>query len=66
MEVNNELAENAGYDSYVDYAYDGYDRDYDSEDADRLCGYVKRYLAPLTCITRRVKRRSTCRRSPPR
>lgn len=48
VEVNNELAENAGYDSYVDYAYDGYDRDYDSEDADRLCGYVKRYLAPLT------------------
>lgn len=45
----NKLAAAEGYDNYMEYAYENdYGRSYSPEDAERLCGYVKQYLAPLS------------------
>ena len=45
----NKLAAAEGYDNYMEYAYENdYGRSYSPDDAERLCGYVKQYLAPLS------------------
>jgi oligoendopeptidase F len=41
------LAEEYGYDSYIDYVYDYYARDYTPEDAERFMEGVKEYFVPL-------------------
>lgn len=47
VEQNNKLATKAGYGTYIEYAYDGYGRSYDFENATNMCGYVKEYISPL-------------------
>ena len=40
--LRNQIAREAGYDNYIDYAYEGvYYRDYSEEDAQRFCDAVK-------------------------
>ena len=41
------IAETLGYESYAEYCYDGYDRDYSPEDAAALCEAVKAILVPV-------------------
>lgn len=44
--VRDEYAEQMGYDSYADYAYECmYGRDYSTDDAQALCDAVKRYVS---------------------
>lgn len=48
VDVNNQIAKLAGYDNYMDYAYENvYDRDYTPADVAVMRNYVKEYIAPL-------------------
>lgn len=48
VDVNNQIAKLAGYDNYMDYAYENvYDRDYTPDDVATMRNYVKEYIAPL-------------------
>ncbi len=48
VKLQNQLAELAGYNSYVDYAYPNvYNRDYSPEEAKTMRNYVKTYLKPV-------------------
>ena len=47
VELNNSLAELAGYDNYMEYAYKNvYSREYTPSDVDTMRNYVKQYIAP--------------------
>jgi len=47
VNLNNDLAEIAGYDNYADYAYGNvYGREYTPADVATMRNYVKRYIAP--------------------
>lgn len=47
VNLNNDLAEIAGYDNYMDYAYGNiYGRAYTPADVSTMRNYVKRYIAP--------------------
>lgn len=48
VELRNEIAREAGYDSYADYAYQNvYSRNYTPEDIESVWKGVKRYFVPL-------------------
>lgn len=48
VEVNNQIAQLAGYDNYMDYAYENiYERDYTPEDVIVMRQYVKEYIGPM-------------------
>ena len=46
--INNQIAALAGYDNYVEYAYENvYEREYSPEDVEKMRNFCKQYLAPL-------------------
>ncbi len=46
--INNQIATLAGYDNYVEYAYENvYEREYSPEDVEQMRAFCKEYLAPL-------------------
>lgn len=47
LSVRTEIAHRLGYDSFADYRYDAYFRDYSTEDSAALAGYVKKYITPV-------------------
>ncbi len=47
--LRDEIADTLGYDSYAQYGYDYYGRDFTPEDAQMLCDTVKEKLSPLFC-----------------
>lgn len=47
LSVRTEIANRLGYNSYADYRYDAYFRDYSTEDAAHLASYVKKYITPV-------------------
>ncbi len=47
VDVNNSLAELAGYSSYVNYAYADYGRTYVFDEAVNLSAYIKEYISPI-------------------
>lgn len=50
--ANNNIAINAGYDNYMDYAYANvYDRDYKPEDVVNMRDYVREYIGPIAADT---------------
>ena len=51
IQVRTEIAEEAGYDSYIDYAYSCYNRDYRPKDVQRLRQAVKKYFVPLNAFS---------------
>ena len=44
---NMEAAKEQGFDSFIDYIYDDYERDYSPEDAARFAEDIKQYFVPL-------------------
>lgn len=42
--LNDETAKIEGYDNYMEYCMDGYNRDYTVEELDSLCGEIKDYV----------------------
>ncbi len=46
VDINYELAKKAGYDSYTEYAYAQYGRDFSKEDSKKVYDYVKEYIVP--------------------
>lgn len=51
IQVRTNIAEEAGYDSYIDYAYACYNRDYSPRDVQRLRRAVKKYVVPLDAFS---------------
>lgn len=50
VDVNNQIAKLAGYDNYMDYAYENiYDRDYTPTEVATMRNFVKQYVGPLYC-----------------
>lgn len=49
VKTRNETARALGFDSYVEYGYAAYERDYTPDDALRLAQTVKRELVPVFC-----------------
>lgn len=47
VQVRKEMAKEAGYDDYTEYATDMYGRDYTAKDAKQFCENVKTYIVPL-------------------
>ena len=47
VKLRRAIAEETGYDSYIEYAYDGFGRDYMPEDLDEYKAAVKQKLVPL-------------------
>ncbi len=47
IETRNAIARAGGFDSYVEYGYESYGRDYTPQDAERLAETVRRELVPL-------------------
>lgn len=47
VKIRTRIAKTLGYESYADYMYDCYGRDFTTEDARALHAAVKEYLAPL-------------------
>ncbi len=47
VEIRQEQAEILGYDDYIEYSYYLWGREYDDEDLEKLCEYVKEYAIPL-------------------
>ena len=47
VENRQEQAEVLGYDDYIEYSYYMWGREYDDEDLEKLCEYVKEYTIPL-------------------
>ena len=47
MKLRRAIAEETGYDSYIEYAYDGFGREYEPEDLDEYTAAVKQKLVPL-------------------
>lgn len=48
VNANNKLAKQAGYDNYMDYAYENvYGREYTPQDVASMRAYVKQYVAPM-------------------
>lgn len=47
VKLRRAIAEKTGYDSYIEYAYDGFGRDYAPEDLDEYKAAVKSKLVPL-------------------
>ena len=48
VQANNGIAQKAGYDNYMDYAYANvYERDYKPEDVAQMRQYVKQYIGPI-------------------
>ena len=46
--INNQIAALAGYDNYVEYAYENvYEREYSPADVEKMRAFCKQYLAPL-------------------
>ena len=46
--INNQIAALAGYDNYVEYAYENvYEREYSPADVEQMRSFVKEHLAPL-------------------
>lgn len=41
------LAKALGKDSYIDYMYESYGRDYSAEETEELCAAVKKYIVPI-------------------
>lgn len=50
VSVNNQIAKLAGYNNYMDYAYENiYDRDYTPTEVATMRKFVKQYVGPLYC-----------------
>lgn len=47
VDVRNQIAKELGFDSYLDYGYFSYERDYTPEQASKLHEYVKEYIVPV-------------------
>lgn len=47
VQNNKRIAEKLGYSSFIEYQYEGYERDYSPEDAKMIHQAVKDYLVPL-------------------
>ena len=47
VKLRRAIAEETGYDSYIEYAYDGFGREYEPEDLDEYTAAVKQKLVPL-------------------
>lgn len=47
VDVRKQISEILGFDSYADYCYFSFDRDYTKEDAQNLHTYVKQYIVPV-------------------
>ncbi|MBQ8872927.1 MAG: hypothetical protein IJV78_03385 [Clostridia bacterium] len=46
--INNQIAALAGYDNYVEYAYENvYEREYSPADVERMRAFVKQYISPV-------------------
>lgn len=45
--VRNQIAKELGFESYVDYSYYGYERDYTAKQAAKLHEHVKDYIVPI-------------------
>lgn len=47
VKSNMVLAKELGYDSYAEYAYEGFQREYTPEDGEKYCEDIKEYFVPL-------------------
>ncbi|MGN0605489.1 MAG: dockerin type I domain-containing protein, partial [Oscillospiraceae bacterium] len=52
VKLNNEYVGLYGYDNYLDYAYDGYIRNYTTNDAMMLCDTIAENITPVFCEMR--------------